>query len=142
MIKRALSRRGLLRAAPVAVVSAPSLVDHATKGAAPPSFGFMAESTDDLVRRGVTEDAARERITALRRAAQGEIDEGNDMWFRHGMTLAVAAHFDALRSVSPVQRARMYEAKLVERQRTFDRAEAGRSLARMLKEYLKRGWSF
>jgi len=148
MIKRALNRRGFLRAAPVAVISTPTLVENAAArsllGSGPGvAIGGPAQAyaTSSEPRVG-EEEYARDYARRLRDTISGKDDHRGDMlWVEHNQTLAVAAHYDGLRSVSPVRRAQMYEHALLRREREFMRRTAEISLIKHIKDCLKRGRS-
>ena len=142
MIKRALSRRGFFGAAPAAALAGPSLVAAATQETGAGGAEILThEAPVGYAGYSSEIEGARNYVASLRDAISGKKSDEHIDRLRHFNRLALAAHFDGLRSVAPSQRARLYEESLVERSVAYRKREAERSLAEAMKRYLKRGWT-
>jgi hypothetical protein len=104
--KKAVSRRGFLRAMPAVPLAAPSLArDVATYGLnAPVPVGYA--STFSTQGPDIDLDYMRQRRADLESVIAGKADEREYTRNNH---LVIAHHYDGLRSLSPVMRAKLYD---------------------------------
>jgi len=131
MIKAALSRRGIFKAAPAVALAAPSLVDEVKASAggmpmgSPPMIGSLPQY-------GTPQWVAKQKQLLLDRIA-GKRDPEQELMDRYADRISVAMHYDGLRSVSPVMRAKMFVADMINRNHEREREGASFSLARLLR---------
>lgn len=118
-IKKAIdkSRRAFLKAVPAAPLAAPSIAQEVAKfGTAPqpmPYYGGGLNAQTGQVDMGYLLD----QRSRLEKAARGEFSDEDEHYLKPRKDLAMAMHYDGLRSVSPVMRAHLHARQVANQQR-------------------------
>lgn len=107
--KKAVSRRGFLRAMPAAPLAAPSIAKEIANSVAGPqpgygAIGYAGQFSNDAA-PSVDMGYMRDRRRHLEDVIAGKSDDQNQPLIDHRTS---AYHYDGLRSVSPVMRSQLY----------------------------------
>lgn len=131
---KVLSRRLFVKALPAAPLAAPTLAQEAMGNMPPPP---PAEFASGSVPATPIDDRAwaKERRTMLERIIRGEPDEREELDRKGYNWRALAYHYDSIRSLSPVMRARLYADATYLRQKERQRLWAMFEMKDLIKKF-------